>query len=439
MSRKKGLLNISANFEPQIASPFDSRTVVDTFSDLTNPSTFVSTDSNSYVYKGLVVSVVNDPGAGNGVYLLKGLPSTDESNWEKLGSSMPIDTPEYDAGATYNVGDVIVYISPQAEFLPEGDPFKEEYLYKCLAEANAGESPETWPEKWERLGKLSDVSNSIILIANVLGLQDSLNERVKYTDIGSNLSVTSEKKVNVNISYVTVNNYSPAEDIVATPEEEVTINGVIWKTKNETWTDGGTGIFQPMYDANTPAPLDPYGYLYTPAAAQRLIAANPGYRLFNTEDIKDTFGNIPRTEGARSLPDRIKVPVQNSYLSSKDFWGDPVMWADRIWDSLTYANLTGLGLVESGKVVVNESETSPNWETISSYFAKGGKARQQYLGESFEGNLEENNFIVTSYAGDNRAYTRYFIISATYRYPPRVNNSLRGDKLAYPVRLVKDI
>lgn len=300
MSRKKGLLNISANFEPQIASPFDSRTVVDTFSDLTNPSTFVSTDSNSYVYKGLVVSVVNDPGAGNGIYLLKGLPSTDKSNWEKLGGLMPIDAPEYDAEATYNVGDVIVYISPQAEFLPEGNPFKEEALYECISPADIGEDPESYPNKWRYLGKVGEVDGSTTII-QIPGLSEELENRVKYSDISRNLKVTSDKKVEVDISYITVNGYSPSEDVKPLPEE-VKINNTIWKTKNEMWDDGGPGIYLPRkalvfntayrnYPEHETAPADIniYGKLYKVEAVLRLLEASPGYRLPTYQDLVDTY------------------------------------------------------------------------------------------------------------------------------------------------------
>lgn len=313
MSRKKGLLNISANFEPQIASPFDSRTVVDTFSDLTNPSTFVSTDSNSYVYKGLVVSVVNDPGAGNGVYLLKGLPSTDESNWEKLSGSMPIDAPEYDAEAAYNIGDVVVYISPQAEFLLEGDPFKEEALYECISPADIGEDPESYPNKWRYLGKVGEVDGSTTII-QVPGLSEELENRVKYSDISRNLKVTSDKKVEVDISYITVNGYSPSED-VKPYSEEVKINNTIWKTKNETWDDGGPGIYLPRkalvfnrYDENypehetTPADINIYGKLYKLEAVLRLLEASPGYRLPTYQDIVDTYkGAFLRTSTAAPM------------------------------------------------------------------------------------------------------------------------------------------
>lgn len=324
MSRKKGLLNISANFEPQIASPFDSRTVVDTFSDLTNPSTFVSTDSNSYVYKGLVVSVVNDPGAGNGVYLLKGLPSTDESNWEKLSGYMPIDAPEYDVEAAYNIGDVVVYISPQAEFLPEGDPFKEEALYECISPADIGEDPESYPNKWRYLDKVGEVDGSTTII-QVPGLSEELENKVKYSDISRNLKVTSDKKVEVDISYITVNGYSPSED-VKPYSEEVKINNTIWKTKNETWDDGGPGIYLPRkalvfknYESQylehetAPADINIYGKLYSIEAVLRLLEASPGYRLPTYQDIVDTY------KGAFTNASTVS-PMLTNHLGSNYFF-----------------------------------------------------------------------------------------------------------------------
>jgi len=80
MAREKGLLPISANFEYRIASPSDPRVRVDCKADLIDSLTY-----SIYAYVGMIVSV-NADGANNGVYRLTALPSTTETNWERLGS-----------------------------------------------------------------------------------------------------------------------------------------------------------------------------------------------------------------------------------------------------------------------------------------------------------------------------------------------------------------
>ncbi len=80
MSRDLGILNLSANFEVNKASPLDAREVVTALADLTNPTTF-----GVYAYLGMTVSVTSD-GVNNGLYKLNTLPNTILSNWEKIGS-----------------------------------------------------------------------------------------------------------------------------------------------------------------------------------------------------------------------------------------------------------------------------------------------------------------------------------------------------------------
>ena len=58
MSRNRGIFNLSGNYEPLIAAPLDSRQVVDTLQDLTNPEIWSS--SGTYLFKGLLTAVVND-------------------------------------------------------------------------------------------------------------------------------------------------------------------------------------------------------------------------------------------------------------------------------------------------------------------------------------------------------------------------------------------
>ena len=80
MSRETGLLPISANFEFNIASPSDARSVVATQADLI-------TSFGVYAYRGMIVSVHSDSTpTNNGLYRLKSLPYTDLNNWEQLGT-----------------------------------------------------------------------------------------------------------------------------------------------------------------------------------------------------------------------------------------------------------------------------------------------------------------------------------------------------------------
>jgi len=78
--RSRGLLNVSANFEPGIADSLDARLRVNTISDLIHPDTY-----GILCYVGMIVSVNADTIDNNGIYRLTTLPYTDISNWEKYG------------------------------------------------------------------------------------------------------------------------------------------------------------------------------------------------------------------------------------------------------------------------------------------------------------------------------------------------------------------
>lgn len=86
MGRVRGLSSFSSNFDILMAAAIDSRTVVDTKADLTDPNTFVANDGNIYLYKGLIVAVVNDT-TNNGLYMLNGEDHTDPNNWKSIQSS----------------------------------------------------------------------------------------------------------------------------------------------------------------------------------------------------------------------------------------------------------------------------------------------------------------------------------------------------------------
>lgn len=347
MGREKGTLNISANFEPQIAAPFDSRIVVDTYTDLTAEDTFISTDGNNYAYVGMIVSVVADADSNNnGVYLLKALPTTSAENWAGVGKGITGATPEYDDLVEYKVGDIIVYISPYAEMLEEGDPLKEEGLYECVIDTEAGENPEIAPNKWRYLGKLGETAGGTP-ITEIPGLQTELEDRVKYSDIGDNLIVTSNKQVNLDVTYLTVTGYSPAEDIQPSPADptdptnpmgEVKINNTIWKAANEVVKDelsDTSGIF-PARDVDGNDVSANFGCLYTRAAVQRVLDYYNGeYRLPTLNDYNDSL--------ARNRGD---VFGPKEYCSIYDHFRE-------ISDS-AFSNGTGLGLRTSGSAYTDE-------------------------------------------------------------------------------------
>ena len=82
--RTRGTLGVSANFEPQIAGPFDGRMVCDTKADLLLATTWEANDGGHYAYVGMIVAVNGDSTpANNGVYRLAALPYTSAGNWEQ--------------------------------------------------------------------------------------------------------------------------------------------------------------------------------------------------------------------------------------------------------------------------------------------------------------------------------------------------------------------
>lgn len=92
MARDKGLLPFSANFEPQIEAEFDSRKIVGTYADLTNPDTFKALDGLVYIPIGFTVTVALDTDESlRGVYRLNAKPHTTAANWIKLGDGGTMD------------------------------------------------------------------------------------------------------------------------------------------------------------------------------------------------------------------------------------------------------------------------------------------------------------------------------------------------------------
>jgi hypothetical protein len=87
--RNKGTFNFAANFEILNKAPLDSRQVVNTFAGLLLAATWQDTDSNIWLFNGLIVAVVADTTpALNGVYYLKDAVNyTVPESWVKVGSA----------------------------------------------------------------------------------------------------------------------------------------------------------------------------------------------------------------------------------------------------------------------------------------------------------------------------------------------------------------
>ena len=88
MSRTKGLIPFSGNFEPQVASPLDARSIVGTKADLTDAAIWVANNGGTYTYNGMLVTVMND-GVNNGTYCLNGA-ITNPASWTKIGDSVDL-------------------------------------------------------------------------------------------------------------------------------------------------------------------------------------------------------------------------------------------------------------------------------------------------------------------------------------------------------------
>lgn len=239
----------------------------------------------------------------------------------KITDTPTIQIEVWDEEEAYLAGDNFVsYKSPDYEFLPDDSPYSEEYIYRCVENTSRGESPETHPDKWSRQGKVGTTGENTVFISDVSGLEDRLDEYIKYTDLSTDFKVdSSSNEVSLDIHYFTVSNYSPAEDIQ--PEsDEVRIGDTIWKTSNESWDDGGEGIYYPDDDANN---VGQYGLLYTWDATQRLLDANPGYRLpyeLEVSDLDRSILDIPYSgiSVINSFGDRIYGDFNTKWMIYRD-------------------------------------------------------------------------------------------------------------------------
>lgn len=267
----------------------------------------------------------------------------------KITETPTVQIEVWDPEKSYLAGDNFVsYKSPDYQLLEDDNPFKEEYIYRCVENASAGHSPESHPDKWLRQGKVGEVGQNTIFLSDVSGLEEALNERIKYTDLSDEFKVGPDNGVSLNIDYITLNNYSPSEDIQPA-SDEIQINNTIWKTSNETFDDGHDGIYVPMNPDGSLVEEEEYGLLYSESAVQAVLAANPGYRLPTENDFLDSFGT--------------SLALKDSVAGREDLWSpelDPGYYyyenQDILipWEENSFNDL-GLSIVPSGAYQISNS------------------------------------------------------------------------------------
>jgi uncharacterized protein (TIGR02145 family) len=137
----------------------------------------------------------------------------------KITDTPSVSVEVWDPTKAYLAGDNFVsYKSPDYDILPESDPLSEEYIYRCTENTNAGESPESHPDKWQRQGKVGTIGDNTIFLSDVSGLEDALNERIKYTDLSDEFTVNPDNnQVSLNIDYITLTDFSGKDYIQPDP------------------------------------------------------------------------------------------------------------------------------------------------------------------------------------------------------------------------------
>lgn len=93
MSRNKGISTYASNFEVLKDAPLDSRNLVDAYEDLTKETTWQNnTDSNKYVYVGMLVVCKDKPGQ---IFQLIDIDYTQETSWERISSDVSLIYPSF--------------------------------------------------------------------------------------------------------------------------------------------------------------------------------------------------------------------------------------------------------------------------------------------------------------------------------------------------------
>ena len=92
-NREFGTFPITANYELQVAAPFDARQLVKTKAALMDGDTWRQPDGNMYIYSGMLVMVIQDQDpSNNGAYILNNEIDYDlESSWTKLADTANIE------------------------------------------------------------------------------------------------------------------------------------------------------------------------------------------------------------------------------------------------------------------------------------------------------------------------------------------------------------
>lgn len=93
MSRNKGISTYASNFEVLKDAPLDSRLLVDAYEDLTKEATWQNnTDSNKYVYVGMLVVCKDVPGE---IFELIDIDYTQETSWKRISSEVALVYPSF--------------------------------------------------------------------------------------------------------------------------------------------------------------------------------------------------------------------------------------------------------------------------------------------------------------------------------------------------------
>jgi len=204
-------------------------------------------------------------------------------------------------------------------------------------------------------------------------------------------------------------NALPANIITVTVTErpqiadEVRIGNVIWRTFNEDWTDNGEGIYSPNNDNSNVAR---YGRLYSEAALERLLAANPGYRLPTKIDLLDLRESLITATVPSTGSTAFSINAETIYSNEPNVWNTI--------PNPTWGNVNLLTFVPSGRVVL--------------------------AGELAQG-FGDLGYYWHSYEGTTRAWYQASVDDRTDAPQfMRVFTIVVGQQLyAYNVRLVKDI
>lgn len=178
--------DLALGYNIALAQPLDSRSVVKTYNEMVNLDTwtkpFNSKGQANKAYTGMIVAVVDDTAAKNGVYEFIGLANKDEGDptkWVKLSSASSIDAFKsitYDAD---NEQLVLVYLDNASKEQTINVPMKgliEEYVFQPSTDGS------TINDK-NLIDKAGDFNTAFKLTRNVKG-QSIIMSDVNTVDCG---------------------------------------------------------------------------------------------------------------------------------------------------------------------------------------------------------------------------------------------------------------